>query len=133
MCFVVISVFFFFNFDRGILRMKFTFKYDYLSCLSVLSLILYSCFVLFCFFLVLFSCLMKSVDQIETWCCKQEFNPLNVNTIEMIKHTQATCRLLPTNCLNVFDHFLGLAFKRLMQYSRCLEICSRKSAVVAVL
>ena len=31
----------------------------------------------------------------------------------MVKHTQAICRLLPTNCLNVFDHFVGLAFKGL--------------------
>ena len=31
----------------------------------------------------------------------------------MVKHTQTICRLLPTNCLCAFDHFLGLAFKRL--------------------
>ena len=33
----------------------------------------------------------------------------------MVKHTQTkTIRwLLPTNCLSVFDHFLGLAFKGL--------------------
>ena len=27
---------------------------------------------------------------------------------KMIKHTQVIRRLLPTNCLNVFDHFVGL-------------------------
>ena len=35
----------------------------------------------------------------------------------MVKHTQAITqairRLLPTNCLNVFDHFWGLALKGL--------------------
>ena len=31
----------------------------------------------------------------------------------MVKHTQAIRRLLPKNCLNVFDHFVGLALKGL--------------------
>ena len=32
----------------------------------------------------------------------------------MVKHTKTICRLLlPTNCLGVFDHFVGLALKRL--------------------
>ena len=31
----------------------------------------------------------------------------------MVKHTQTICRLLGTNCLSVFDHFVGLAFKGL--------------------
>ena len=30
---------------------------------------------------------------------------------KMVKHTQTICRLLSTNCLNVFDHFLWLALK----------------------
>ena len=29
----------------------------------------------------------------------------------MVKHTQTIRRLLAANCLNVFDHFLGLASK----------------------
>ena len=32
---------------------------------------------------------------------------------KMVKHTQAICRLLPMNCLSVFDHFVGLALKGL--------------------
>ena len=32
----------------------------------------------------------------------------------MIKHTQKNCRLISTNILRVFDHFWGLAVKRLM-------------------
>ena len=31
----------------------------------------------------------------------------------MVKHTQTICRLLPTNCLSVFDHFMGLALNEL--------------------
>ena len=31
----------------------------------------------------------------------------------MIKHTQTTCWLLPTNCLSVCDHSVGLALKGL--------------------
>ena len=31
----------------------------------------------------------------------------------MIKHVQTICRVLPTNCLSVFDHFVGLALKGL--------------------
>ena len=30
---------------------------------------------------------------------------------KMVKHTQIIRRLLPTNYLSVFDHFLGLAFE----------------------
>ena len=33
----------------------------------------------------------------------------------MVKHTQTIRRLLPTNCLSVFDHFVGLALKGLIQ------------------
>ena len=31
----------------------------------------------------------------------------------MFKHTQTVRLLLPTNCLGVFDHFVGLALKGL--------------------
>ena len=40
-------------------------------------------------------------------------NPLNVSNHKMVKHTQRIRRLLPTNCLSVFDHFVGLALKEL--------------------
>ena len=32
----------------------------------------------------------------------------------MVKHTQTICRVLPTNCLSVFEHFVALALKELM-------------------
>ena len=31
----------------------------------------------------------------------------------MVEHTQIIRRLLPTNCLSVFDYIVGLAFKGL--------------------
>ena len=31
----------------------------------------------------------------------------------MVKHTQTIRRLLPTNCLSMFDNFVGLALKEL--------------------
>ena len=31
----------------------------------------------------------------------------------MVKHTQTIGQLLPTNCLSVFSHFVGLALKGL--------------------
>ena len=34
----------------------------------------------------------------------------------MDKHIQTICRLLPTNYLSVFDHFVGLALKGLTNY-----------------
>ena len=37
----------------------------------------------------------------------------------MVKNTQTICRLLPTNCLSVFNHFLGLVLKGL---NLCLKI-----------
>ena len=33
----------------------------------------------------------------------------------MVKHTQTICWLLLTNCLSVFDDFVGLALKGLMK------------------
>ena len=36
---------------------------------------------------------------------------------KMVKHTQTICRLLPTKCLSVFDHFVGLLLKGLKHVS----------------
>ena len=41
-------------------------------------------------------------------------NPLSANPHKMGKDTQTICRLLPTNCLSVFDYFVELALKALM-------------------
>ena len=42
----------------------------------------------------------------------------------MVKHTKTIRRLLPTNCLNVFDHFVGLALKRLTHFIAMFAFCS---------
>ena len=34
----------------------------------------------------------------------------------MVKHTQTICWLLLTNCLSVFDHFVGLLLQRLIDF-----------------
>ena len=34
-------------------------------------------------------------------------------SLKMVKHTQTICRQKPINCLIVFDHFVGLALRRL--------------------
>ena len=41
----------------------------------------------------------------------------------MVKQTQTICRLLPANCLSVFDHFVGLALKRLRIIKALEEAC----------
>ena len=40
-------------------------------------------------------------------------NPLSANPQKIVKNIQIIHRLLPTNCLGVFDHFVGLALKGL--------------------
>ena len=37
--------------------------------------------------------------------------PFKYQSYKMVKHTQIIRRLLPTNCLRVFDHFVGSAVK----------------------
>ena len=44
----------------------------------------------------------------------------------MFKHTQTIRRLLPTNCLSMFDHFVGLVLKGLKLL--LLLAIARKSA-----
>ena len=39
--------------------------------------------------------------------------PIKHQSHKMVSHTQTICRLLPTNCLRMFDHFWGLALKGL--------------------
>ena len=40
----------------------------------------------------------------------------------MVKHTQTIRRKLTTNCLSVFDHFVGLAVKGLNESVECLQV-----------
>ena len=41
----------------------------------------------------------------------------------MVKHTQKIRRQQPTNCLSVFDHFLGLAVKQLTSMAMLRVSC----------
>ena len=41
----------------------------------------------------------------------------------MVKHIQTICRLLPTNCLSEFDHFVRLALKLLT----CLDFRANRN------
>ena len=50
---------------------------------------------------------MNSIDHSTFVLLIFSLNPL------MVKHTQTVRRLLPTNCLSVFDHVVGLGVKRL--------------------
>ena len=43
----------------------------------------------------------------------------------MVKHTQTIRRRLPTNCLNVFGHFVGLALKALIAYENRIRFHSK--------
>ena len=45
-------------------------------------------------------------------------NPLGGNPIKWVKHNQTICRLLPINCLGVFDQFVGLVLTGLNNCKR---------------
>ena len=40
-------------------------------------------------------------------------SPFKLQPHKMVKYTQTTHQLLPTNCLSVSGHFVGLTFKEL--------------------
>ena len=42
------------------------------------------------------------------------FNPLSANPTEWLNTLKQFVGNLPTNCWNMFDHFVGLAFKGLI-------------------
>ena len=44
---------------------------------------------------------------------KYDFERFKQQPHKMVKHNQTIRRLLPTNCLSLFDHFVGLALRRL--------------------
>ena len=48
-----------------------------------------------------------------SWLHENSINSFKHQLHKMVKHTQIICRLLPTNCLSVFDHFMGLALNEL--------------------
>ena len=54
---------------------------------------------------------------LKLWICLGailfENQPLKRQLDKMVKHTQTSRRLLPTNCFSVFNHLVGLSLKRL--------------------
>ena len=62
------------------------------------------------------------------------FNPLSANPIKWSNTLKKFVGNLPTNCLSVFDHFVGLAFKGLTLAlgGRCLcgaVLCGRNGSL----
>ena len=58
-----------------------------------------------------------------------KFNYLSAIPNKMVKHTQAICRQKPTNCLSVFDHFMGLALKGLKWWFCINCYCLNKQSI----
>ena len=52
-------------------------------------------------------------------------SPFKRQIYKMVKHTQTIRRLLSTNCLSVFDHFVGLVLKGLKN-GLIFRNCNRK-------
>ena len=46
---------------------------------------------------------------------------------KMFKHIQTICRFLPTNCLSMFDHFVGLVLKGLTKILSMILIIWKKT------
>ena len=44
--------------------------------------------------------------------------PILIKSYKMVKNTQIIRRLFPTNCLSVFDHFVGLTLKGLKKTNK---------------
>ena len=51
----------------------------------------------------------------------------------MIEHTQTIRRQQPTNCLSVYDHFVGLEFKGLTIFSETAHLSSIHFLVLVTL
>ena len=51
------------------------------------------------------------------------FNPLSANFIKWSNTLKQFVSKLPTNCLIVFDHFVGLALKGLINPYKCMNGC----------
>ena len=47
----------------------------------------------------------------------------------MVQHTQTIHRLLPKNFLSVFDHFVELALKELIEFMLCMHLWQENISV----
>ena len=65
---------------------------------------------------------LQFINKLLFWCVIvgwiimqfQSIQPFKRQPHKIVKHTQTIHRLSPTNCLSVFDHFVGLALKGLI-------------------
>ena len=58
---------------------------------------------------------------------KLMLNPVNANITKWSNTLKQFVASLPTNCLSVFDHFVGLALKRLSIDLLKMSVCSFES------
>ena len=56
--------------------------------------------------------------------------PFKRQAHKVVKHTQTIRRLLPTSCLSVFDHFVGLALKGFSDQGWQLKRLSESSLLI---
>ena len=64
---------------------------------------------------------LQFINKLLFWCVIvgwiimqfRSIQPFKRQPHKIVKHTQTIHRLSPTNCLSVFDHFVGLALKGL--------------------
>ena len=67
---------------------------------------------------------------ISLWlCCFFTHESFKRQPHKMLKCTQTIRRLLLTNCLSVFDHFVRLAHKRLNYFCRTAKGCKKARSV----
>ena len=61
---------------------------------------------------------IKVIRFFEGWVLDVIFslyiNSFKSQPLKMVKHTETIYRLLPTNCLSVIDHYVGLPLKGLI-------------------
>ena len=60
------------------------------------------------------------------------FNPLSANATKWSNKLKQFFGKLPTNCLSVFDHFVGLALKGLKNLISALA-CGREENLISTL
>ena len=69
--------------------------------------------MIICFIIAKSSCFINSRNPknqvVYDLVITNDFQLLKHQPHKMIKHTQIIHQLLATNCLNLFDHFVGLA------------------------
>ena len=59
-------------------------------------------------------------------------NPLSPNPCKIFKHTQTIRRQQRTNCLSLFDHFVGFALKGLKKLRHFLEIILSEGVIMGL-